>query len=100
MTPLENGQPEHGHSHFVDPSPGRRRGPVATLAWMVLIGDAIHNFVDGVAIGAAFTENVYLGVSIGIAVLCEELPHELGMFSVPLYVAVLIIVHCPPAFFF
>ena len=81
MTPLENGQSEHGHSHFVSLTPDNKRGPVSSLAWMVLIGDVIHNFVDGVAIGAAFTENVYLGVSIGIAVLCEELPHELGTLS-------------------
>ncbi|KAK7098132.1 metal cation symporter ZIP14-like isoform X2 [Littorina saxatilis] len=87
MSPLGNGDKEHGHSHFVDPNPvkGRRRGPVATVAWMVLIGDVIHNFVDGMAIGAAFTENVYLGVSIGIAVLCEELPHELGDVAILLH---------------
>ena len=86
MTPLENGQrdqPEHGHSHLVSSAPGQKRGAVASLAWMVLMGDVIHNFVDGMAIGAAFTENVYLGVSIGIAVLCEELPHELGTRFLP-----------------
>ena len=77
-TSLENGQSEHGHSHMVNGRPGKKRGSVATVAWMVMIGDVIHNFVDGMAIGAAFTENVFLGVSIGIAVLCEELPHELG----------------------
>lgn len=85
---VENGQSDHGHSHFVTPGEGggkRKRGPVATVAWMVMIGDVIHNFVDGMAIGAAFTENVYLGVSIGIAVLCEELPHELGDVAILLH---------------
>ncbi|KAL8618986.1 hypothetical protein ACOMHN_018369 [Nucella lapillus] len=86
---MENGQSDHGHSHFVTPpEDGARRGksgPVATVAWMVMIGDVIHNFVDGMAIGAAFTENVYLGVSIGIAVLCEELPHELGDVAILLH---------------
>ncbi|XP_076471941.1 metal cation symporter ZIP14-like isoform X2 [Babylonia areolata] len=82
----ENGLSDHGHSHFVSPVEGeKRRGPVATVAWMVLIGDVMHNFVDGMAIGAAFTENVYLGVSIGIAVLCEELPHELGDVAILLH---------------
>ena len=91
MTPLENGQgdqPEHGHSHLASSAPGQKRGAVASLAWMVLMGDVIHNFVDGMAIGAAFTENVYLGVSIGIAVLCEELPHELGTRFLPPHVLV------------
>nr|KAG5693294.1 hypothetical protein BaRGS_011615 [Batillaria attramentaria] len=81
----ENGSSDHGHSHLVTPSPGKRQGPVATVAWMVMIGDVIHNFVDGMAIGAAFTENVYLGVSIGIAVLCEELPHELSDIAILLH---------------
>lgn len=45
---------------------------------MIMIGDALHNFVDGISIGAAFTEDTYLGISVSLAVVCEELPHELG----------------------
>ena len=52
---------------------------------MVLIGDAIHNFMDGVAIGVAFSEEfpsgLHGGISTSIAILCHELPHELGMFG-------------------
>ncbi|XP_064603825.1 metal cation symporter ZIP14-like [Liolophura sinensis] len=67
----------HGHSHGLEVgADGKTR--VATVAWMVLIGDAIHNFMDGLAIGAGFTESVLLGLSISIAVICEEIPHELG----------------------
>lgn len=54
---------------------------IAPVAWILLIGDAIHNFVDGLSIGAAFTENTLLGISVSLAVLCEELPHELGKCS-------------------
>ena len=45
---------------------------------MILVGDALHNFVDGLSIGAAFTQNIYLGMSVSLAVICEALPHELG----------------------
>ncbi|XP_056600606.1 zinc transporter ZIP6 [Triplophysa dalaica] len=55
---------------------------VATLAWMVIMGDGLHNFSDGLAIGAAFTEGLSSGLSTSVAVFCHELPHELGDFAV------------------
>jgi zinc transporter ZupT len=46
---------------------------------MIIIGDAIHNIADGLAIGAAFAENIIFGVAQAIAIACQELPSELGM---------------------
>lgn len=56
--------------------------PVAPVAWMIIFGDGLHNFIDGVSIGAAFTESILAGVSVSLAIFCEELPHELGDFAV------------------
>ena len=53
-----------------------------SLSRMIIFGDGVHNFIDGLSIGAAFTESVIAGVSVSVAVLCEELPHELGDFAV------------------
>ena len=55
---------------------------VATVAWMIIFGDGIHNFIDGLSIGAAFSESILTGLSVSLAVLCEEFPHELGDFAV------------------
>nr|XP_006822019.1 PREDICTED: zinc transporter ZIP14-like [Saccoglossus kowalevskii] len=49
---------------------------------MVVIGDGLHNFIDGLTIGAAFSVSILNGISICIAVICEELPHELGDFAI------------------
>lgn len=51
---------------------------IASIAWMVIMGDGMHNFSDGLAIGAAFSANLTGGISTSVAVFCHELPHELG----------------------
>ncbi|XP_061194578.1 metal cation symporter ZIP14-like [Saccostrea echinata] len=88
----ENGKVEllerklHSHSHInlgVIDKDGKKE--IAPVAWILLIGDAIHNFVDGLSIGAAFTEDTLLGISVSLAVLCEELPHELGDIAILLH---------------
>ncbi|XP_060074579.1 metal cation symporter ZIP14-like [Ylistrum balloti] len=56
--------------------------PIATVAWMIIFGDGMHNFIDGLSIGAAFTESILAGISISLAIICEELPHELGDFAI------------------
>lgn len=49
-----------------------------TVAYMVIFGDALHNFIDGMSIGAGYSKDLNAGLSISIAVACEEFPHELG----------------------
>lgn len=55
---------------------------VAPSGPMILLGDAMHNFVDGVLIAAAFLHDPALGVATALAVLLHEVPQELGDFMV------------------
>ena len=52
---------------------------------LVLIGGAVHNFIDGALIGASLVTSVSLGVSAAIAVAAHEVPHEIGDFAVLLH---------------
>lgn len=53
-----------------------------TAGPLLLIGDAIHNFVDGVIIAAAFIISVPLGISTALAVIAHEVPQEVGDFGI------------------
>lgn len=77
----EHENTHHGHSHthgHVHSAPQS----LSSVAWMVVMGDGLHNFTDGMAIGAAFSSNIAGGFSTALAVFCHELPHELGDFAV------------------
>jgi zinc and cadmium transporter len=52
---------------------------------LILIGDGIHNLVDGVLIAAAFLTDVHLGIVTSMAVIAHEIPQELGDFAILLH---------------
>lgn len=52
------------------------------FAWMNLIGDGVHNLIDGLLIGASFLAGMPVGIATTIAVLLHEIPQEIGDFGV------------------
>jgi zinc and cadmium transporter len=64
---------EVGHSHAY------------SIAPVNLIGDAVHNFIDGMVIAGAYTVNFSVGIASTLSVLFHELPQEIADFGVLLY---------------
>ncbi len=61
------------------------RCKIHTFAYMNLVGDGVHNFIDGLIIAASFITNIQLGVVTTLAVALHEIPQEIGDFGVLVY---------------
>ncbi len=55
------------------------------LTYLILIGDGLHNFIGGLAIGGTFLLDVRLGMTAWFAAAAHELPQELGDMGVLIY---------------
>ena len=67
---------DHGHGHDGD------SGRAAASGVLVIIGDSIHNALDGVLIAAAFLTSFPLGLVTTFAVAAHEIPHRVGDFAI------------------
>jgi zinc and cadmium transporter len=68
----ESAEPSHHHEH-------------SRAGLLIVVGDTVHNFVDGVLIAAAFLQGPELGLITAIAIVAHEIPQEVGDFLVLLH---------------
>lgn len=75
-----HGEDSHDHGHNHKGSHGHHSAGV-----FIILGDSIHNFVDGVLIAAAFLTDPQLGMVTSLAVAAHEIPQEVGDFAILLH---------------
>ncbi|MDP3741890.1 MAG: ZIP family metal transporter [Candidatus Micrarchaeota archaeon] len=76
------------HHHHTDHENHRTAHEKVTekpMGYLNLVGDALHNFFDGVAVAAAFLASPALGLTTTFAVLLHEIPQEIGDYSLLIY---------------
>jgi zinc and cadmium transporter len=79
--PLHQHDHAHDHGHNQSHDDARRKASGS----LVLVGDALHNLLDGVLIAAAFLTDVHLGIVTALAIMAHEIPQEVGNFAVLLH---------------
>jgi zinc and cadmium transporter len=77
----EDRTPGATERHSPDPAHSR----ASASGYLILFGDGVHNFVDGVLIAAAFLTDMHLGVVTALAVAAHEIPQEVGDFAILLH---------------
>ena len=78
----------HCHSDHCEahtPQEAFEQGSAKSTVSIILLGDGLHNFVDGVLIGAAFLTDIHLGIVTSLAVAAHEIPQEVGDFAILLH---------------
>ena len=55
------------------------------FSYVILVGDAFHNFIDGMVIAASFIVSFPIGIATATAVIFHEIPHEIGNFASLIY---------------
>ena len=76
----------HWHHHGDDmDAHAHGHGHVSSLAWMNLLGDGLHNLVDGILIAGTWMVSPEAGMATTVAVALHEIPQEFGDFGVLLH---------------
>ena len=72
----------HSHDEQEAPPHAGDHGRSGTL---IMVGDSIHNFLDGILIAAAFVQDTQLGIITALAIVAHEIPQEIGDFVILLH---------------
>jgi zinc and cadmium transporter len=70
------------HSHDEHEVEHHHHGDQGRSGTLIMVGDTIHNFLDGILIAAAFLQDIQLGAITALAIVAHEIPQEVGDFVI------------------
>ncbi|OGH71477.1 MAG: hypothetical protein A3G00_00390 [Candidatus Magasanikbacteria bacterium RIFCSPLOWO2_12_FULL_43_12] len=73
------------HTHSPECLKEHHANQIQSFAKMNLVGDSVHNFIDGLIIGGSYLVSFPVGVATTLAVILHEIPQEIGDFGILLY---------------
>jgi zinc and cadmium transporter len=71
----------HWHHHGED----QNESGIHPVGKLIILSDGVHNFIDGIIIGASFMVSLSIGIATTVAVILHEIPQEIGDFAVLLH---------------
>ncbi len=75
----------HHHVNAFEDQPEDTHTSASRAPNLLVVGDILHNFLDGIAIAAAFIVNPQLGMITALAIATHEIPQEIGDFSIMIH---------------
>ncbi len=72
----------HSHDHEGDQLAAHAGHDHGRSGALIVVGDTIHNFLDGILIAAAFLQSTQLGIVTAMAIVAHEIPQEVGDFLI------------------
>jgi len=75
----------HHHHENIDDDMNeneKEKQHISPVGSMVLISDGVHNFIDGLIIGASYLVSIEVGIATTIAIILHEIPQEIGHFGI------------------
>ena len=79
---VDDDRPLHRHHHHHSTIWESLTTCLTASGWLNLLADSMHNFTDGIALGASFAASKGLGTAALLSVLFHEIPHELSDFTI------------------